>query len=163
MSPQHAGVTGKVENCVTWVFSALITACGQPWTDFDIYMPSAGRGTAAPPEGRHPGRPGVRDEARPGHRAAQAAGGGRDAALWAAADEVYGRSGELRDACRALGLAYVVIIPCDYQVTLAKGKAIRADQAIAGEVRAAVLRQRDQRPPLQRLGAFPPPARGSSC
>ena len=39
---------------------------------------------------------------------------------WVAADEVYGRCGEFRDACRALSLAYVVIIPCDYQVTIAK-------------------------------------------
>lgn len=32
-------------------------------------------------------------------------------ALWAAADEVYGRSGEFRAALRALALAYVVIAP----------------------------------------------------
>ena len=39
VAPQHAGVTGKVENCVTWVFSALVTASGQAWVDFDVYMP----------------------------------------------------------------------------------------------------------------------------
>jgi SRSO17 transposase len=39
VSPQHAGVTGKVENCVTWVFAALVTAFGQAWIDFDVYMP----------------------------------------------------------------------------------------------------------------------------
>jgi SRSO17 transposase len=39
VSPQHAGVTGKVENCVTWVFAALVTALGQAWVDFDVYMP----------------------------------------------------------------------------------------------------------------------------
>jgi len=54
--------------------------------------------------------------------------------LWAAADEVYGRSGEFRAALRALSLAYVVIIPCDYRVALAKNKVIRADEAIAGAV-----------------------------
>ena len=53
---------------------------------------------------------------------------------WAAADEVYGRCGEFRAALRALSLAYVVIIPCDYRVTLAKDTVIRADQAIAGAV-----------------------------
>src|SRR5271157_5916285 len=52
-------------------------------------------------------------------------------AMWAAADEVYGRCGEFREAYRALNLAYVVIIPCDYRVTLAKDTVIRADQAIA--------------------------------
>ena len=55
-------------------------------------------------------------------------------AMRAAADEVYGRSGEFRAACRALSLAYVVIIPCDCQVTLAKDTVIRADQAISGAV-----------------------------
>ena len=39
VSPQHAGVTGKVENCVTWVFAALVAAFGQAWIDFDVYMP----------------------------------------------------------------------------------------------------------------------------
>ena len=39
VSPQHAGVTGKVENCVTWVFAALVTATGQAWAWFDLYMP----------------------------------------------------------------------------------------------------------------------------
>src|SRR5258707_13905152 len=39
VAPQHAGVTGKVENCVTWVFAALVTAFGQAWVDFDVYMP----------------------------------------------------------------------------------------------------------------------------
>ena len=58
--------------------------------------------------------------------------------LWAAADEVYGRSGEFRDALRGLGLSYVVIIPCDYQVTFARNKVTRADQA----VREAVFEQR---------------------
>ena len=39
VSPQHSGVTGKTENCVTWVFSALVTATGQCWAWFDLYMP----------------------------------------------------------------------------------------------------------------------------
>jgi len=53
---------------------------------------------------------------------------------WAAADEVYGRCGEFRAALRALGLAYVVVIPCDYRVALARNTVIRADQAIARAV-----------------------------
>ena len=39
VAPQHAGCTGKVENCVTSVFSAYVTASGQAWADFDVYMP----------------------------------------------------------------------------------------------------------------------------
>ena len=120
-SPQHAGVTGKVENCVTWVFAALVTALGQAWADFDVYMPdcwakdAARRAKAGIPED-------LAFATKPELAIAQAKrlmeAGLR--VLWAAADEVYGRSGEFRAALRALSLAYVVIIPCDYRVTLAK-------------------------------------------
>jgi len=39
VAPQHAGCTGKVENCVTTVFTAYVTAHGEAWADFDVYMP----------------------------------------------------------------------------------------------------------------------------
>ena len=135
VSPQHAGVTGKVENCVTWVFAALVTALGQAWVDFDVYMPdcwakdAARRAEAGIPEK-------LAFATKPELAIAQAkrlmAAGLR--AMWAAADEVYGRCGEFRAALRALGLAYVVIIPCDYRVTLARNTVIRADAAIARAV-----------------------------
>ena len=131
VSPQHAGVTGKVENCVTWVFAALVTALGQAWIDFGVYMP---RSWADDPRRRAKARipEKLAFATKPELAIAQVkrlmAAGVR--AMWAAADEVYGRSGEFRAALRALSLAYVVIIPCDYKVTLAKNTVIRADQAI---------------------------------
>lgn len=138
-APQHAGVTGKVENCVTWVFAALVTALGQAWVDFDVYMPKcwaadpARRKTAGIPET-------LAFATKPDLAIAQVkrlmAAGLR--VTWAAADEVYGRCGEFREALRALSLAYVVIIPCDYRITLASGTVIRADQA----VRDAVFEER---------------------
>lgn len=39
VAPQHAGCTGKVENCVTTVFAAYVTAHRQAWADFDVSMP----------------------------------------------------------------------------------------------------------------------------
>ena len=39
VAPQHAGCTGTVENCVTTVFSAYVTANGQAWVDFEVYLP----------------------------------------------------------------------------------------------------------------------------
>ena len=39
VAPQYAGCTGQVENCVTTVFSAYVTARGQAWADFDVYVP----------------------------------------------------------------------------------------------------------------------------
>ena len=80
VSPQHAGVTGKVENCVTWVFTALVTAFGQAWVDFDVYMPDCwAKDPRAQEEGRDPGGPGVRHQAGTGHRAGQAPDRGRAA------------------------------------------------------------------------------------
>ena len=38
-APQHAGITGQAENCVTAVFSAYVATFGQAWADFDVYMP----------------------------------------------------------------------------------------------------------------------------
>jgi SRSO17 transposase len=135
VSPQHAGVTGKVENCVTWVFAALVTAFGQAWIDFDVYMPECwAKDPQRRAEARIPGK--LKFATKPELAAEQAKrlikAGVR--VMWAAADEVYGRSGEFRAALRALSLAYVVIIPCDYRVTLAKDKVIRADEAISEAV-----------------------------
>ena len=117
------------------MFAALVTALGQAWCDFDVYMPDA---WAKDPERREkagiPGR--LEFKTKPELAIAQvrrlAAAGLRF--CWVAADEVYGRCGEFRDACRALSLAYVVIIPCDYRVTIAKDKVIRADQAVGDAV-----------------------------
>jgi SRSO17 transposase len=134
VSPQHSGVTGRVENCVTWVFAALVTASAQAWAWFDLYMPED---TWAKDQQRRKkaGIPGsLLFATKPELAIAQVR---KLVSLgirffWVAADEVYGRSTAFRDACRALSLSYVVIIPCDYKVTLAKGAApVRADEAVA--------------------------------
>jgi SRSO17 transposase len=39
VGPQQAGCTGKVENCVTSVFTAYVTPTEATWVDFDVYMP----------------------------------------------------------------------------------------------------------------------------
>ena len=137
VSPQHAGVTGRVENCVTWVFAALVTARDQAWAWFDLYMPEDA--WAGDPERREKaGIPeGLAFATKPVLAIAQVR---KLAALgirfcWVAADEVYGRSKDFRDACRALGRSYVVIVPCDYKVTLARGAdPVRADEAAARAV-----------------------------
>jgi SRSO17 transposase len=135
VAPQHAGVTGKVENCVTWVFTALVTALGQAWADFDVYMPKS---WAQDPERRRKaGIPaGLLFATKPELAIEQvkrlAASGTR--VLWAAADEVYGRCADFRSTLRLLDLAYVVIVPCSQAVVLAKNKTARADQAFSGAV-----------------------------
>ena len=136
VSPQHSGVTGKTENCVTWVFSALVTATGQCWAWFDLYMPECW--AKDPARRKKAGIPrGLTFATKPDLAIAQVKAiierGVR--ICWVAADEVYGRSGDFRAACRALFLSYVVIIPCDYRVTLARGTApVRAAEAARGAV-----------------------------
>jgi len=116
---------------VTWVFTALVTAFGQAWADFDVYMPDCWAGD--PRRRKKAGIPeGLKFATKPELALEQVkrllAGGLR--VLWAAAGEVYGRSGDFRAGLRALGLSYVVIIPCDTMITFARSKVTRADQAI---------------------------------
>ena len=134
-APQHAGCTGKVENCVTTVFSAYVTAAGQAWIDWDVYMPERWAGDL--PRRQAAGIPGglefaTKPDLAIGQLRRLTAAG--LPARWAAADEVYGRSGAFRQACEEARLAYVVIIPCDYQVTTPAGTVVRADQAAADAV-----------------------------
>jgi hypothetical protein len=135
-SPQHSGVTGKTENCVTWVFSVLVTATGQCWAWFDLYMPECW--AKDPARRKKAGIPwGLTFATKPDLAIAQVKAviehGVR--VCWVAADEVYGRSGDFRAACRALLLSYVVIVPCDCRVTLAKGTdPVRVEKAARGAV-----------------------------
>jgi SRSO17 transposase len=136
VAPRHAGCTGAVENCVTTVFAAYVTTSGQAWADFDVSMPD--RWARDPGRRRAAGIPeDLAMTTKPDLAAAQvrqlvAAG---LPAGWVAFDEVYTRSGTLREACEKAGLAYVGILPCDLFITLPSGAVIRADQAVKDAVR----------------------------
>jgi len=135
VAPQHAGCTGKVENCVTTVFCAYVTAGGQAWVDFDVYMPQRWAGDQA--RRRAAGIPDDLEFATKPQLAMrqlerQLAAG--SPAKWVAFDEVYGRSEALRKHAARAGLAYAAIIPCDYLVTTPAGTTTRADAAIANAV-----------------------------
>ena len=135
VAPQHAGCTGHVENCVTTVFSAWVTTSGQAWADFDVFMPQRWekdwrRRRAA----RIPGK--LERKTKP-----QLAIGQLERLLdaglpakWAAYDEVYGRSSELRRFCESRGLPYVAVIPRDFRITLPSGAVIKAGDAAGDAV-----------------------------
>ena len=55
-------------------------------------------------------------------------------AKWAAYDEVYGRSGELRGFCESRGLPYVAVIARDFRITLPSGAVIKAGDAAGDAV-----------------------------
>ena len=135
VAPQHAGCTGTVENCVTTVFSAYVTANGQAWVDFEVYLPQ--RWARDLPRRRAAGIPddltfATKPQLAMNQLDRLTAGlpGAELPARWVAFDEVYGRSEALRTTAARAGLAYVAIIPCDYQLTLPSGTTIRADQAV---------------------------------
>jgi hypothetical protein len=41
---------------------------------------------------------------------------------WVAGDEVYGRSGKLREACEKAGKGYVLEVPVNFHITLPSGR-----------------------------------------
>jgi SRSO17 transposase len=107
-APQHAGCTGQVENCVTTVFSAYVTATGHAWADFDVYMPE--RWARDLPRRRAAGIPDDLDFATRPQLAMNQLDRLTAAGLPArrvAFDEVYGRSEQLRKKAAKAGLAYV--------------------------------------------------------
>jgi SRSO17 transposase len=135
VAPQHAGCTGTVENCVTTVFCAYVTANGQAWVDFEVYLPQRWardlprrRAAGIPDDLQFATKPQLAMNQLDRLAATQLPVG------WVAFDEVYGRSEALRTKAARAGLAYVAIIPCDYQLTLPSGTTIRADQAVADAV-----------------------------
>jgi len=155
---QHAGITGQVENCQTVVNCAYVTSCGHALLDFRFYLPRAWcedderRARAqVPTDVTFKTKTELGTEMVTGAVTAGVPFG------WAAGDEVYGRSGKLRQACEDAGKGYVLEVPCDFRVRLhpRRGK-IRADgggTAGAGhDVGDSLVRARLQRPPRLPLG-----------
>ena len=103
--------------------------------DFDVFMP--GRWEKDRQRRRAAGIPGsLRHKAKP-ELARRQLGRLLDAgmpAAWAAFDEVYTRSGKLRQECGKRRLPYVGIAPRDFRVTLPSGNLIKAEDAVKDAV-----------------------------
>ena len=120
---QYAGITGQVENCQTVVFAAYVTHRAHAAFDFRLYLPKAWfRGRARRARARVPG--GVRFATKPALAAAMVTAAVRSCVpfAWVAGDEVYGRSGKLRQACEKAGKGYVLGVPVNFRVTLPSGR-----------------------------------------
>ena len=154
VAPQHAGCTGTVENCVTTVFCAYVTANGQAWVDFDVYMPQRWASDAA--RRRAAGIPdelpfATKPQLAMNQLDRQVAAG--SPARWVAFDEVYGRSEPAAQQGRRArpGLCGDHPVRLPDPAALGRGDPRRSGRPGRG-VRAPVLRERLQRTPLQRLG-----------
>jgi len=120
---QYAGITGQVENCQTVVFAAYVTHRAHAAFDFRLYLPKAWfRGRARRQRARVPG--GVRFATKPALAAAMVTAAAWSCVpfAWVAGDEVYGRSGKLRQACEKAGKGYVLGVPVNFRVTLPSGR-----------------------------------------
>jgi SRSO17 transposase len=139
---QYAGITGQVENCQTVVFAAYVTARAHTLFDFRLYLPRAWcqdskrRERARVPDG-------AEFATKPALGTAMITGAA-DAGVpfaWAAADEVYGRSSQLREACEQEKKGYVVAVPVNFAVTLPSGRKA-AVSAVARLIPAAAWETR---------------------
>ena len=120
---QYAGITGQVENCQTVVFAAYVTRRGHAPFDFRLYLPKSWfRGRARRERARVPAR--TRFAAKPALAAAMVTAAARAGVpfSWVAGDEVYGRSGRLRQACEKAGKGYVLAVPVNFPVRLPSGR-----------------------------------------
>jgi SRSO17 transposase len=120
---QHAGITGQVENCQTVVFAAYVTARGHTLFDFRLYLPrqwcadeQRRQRAHVPQEVEFTTKPAL------GTAMITAAVAAGVPFAWAAADEVYGRSSKLREACETNHKGYVVAVPVNFAVTLSSGR-----------------------------------------
>ena len=129
---QYSGTMGRVENVIVAVYTTYATERGHALIDRDLYVQED---WFADPD--RMARAGFdADHAfatKPELALAQAkralAGGVRPG--WAAGDEVYGRSGELREFFEQRGIGYVFAVPVDFHLTTSGRVRIRADQALS--------------------------------
>jgi SRSO17 transposase len=142
---QYSGTAGRVESCQVGVFATYVSPLGRALVDRDLYLTkewaadAPRRAEAAVPVD-------VEFATKPALGAAmlkRAVTGGLPAG-WATGDEVYGRDPKLRQACRDLGLNYVLVVPANQHVRVAgaeDGPKRRADE-IAAELSGRSFRRR---------------------
>ncbi len=120
---QHAGITGQVENCQTVVFAAYVTARAHALFDFRLYLPKAWCGDRARRDRAHvPDVTAFTTKPALGTAMITGAASAGVPFAWVAADEVYGRSSKLREACEKDKKGYVLAVPVNFAITLPSGR-----------------------------------------
>ena len=120
---QYAGITGQVETCQSVVFAAYVTGCAHALFDFQLYLPKSWcADRARRKQARVPDE--VEFATKPALGTAMITGAASAGVpfAWVAADEVYGRSSKLRQACEKDVKGYVFAVPVNFTVTLSSGR-----------------------------------------
>jgi SRSO17 transposase len=132
VSTQHAGVTGRLENCQTIVNAVFDNGTVEAWIDFRLYLPECWSVDPQRREGAAVPEP-VAFATKPA-LAAQMLKVALDRGLpirWLAGDEVYGADPLLRAEAEARGLGYVLAVRSNHWITLDSGERLTAEAALA--------------------------------
>jgi SRSO17 transposase len=128
---QYSGTMGRVENVIVAVCTRYATDRGHALIDRDLYVqddwfkdPARMAKAGFPADHAFATKPAL---ALAQAKRALAAG---IRPGWAAGDEVYGRSRELREFLEAAGIGYVFAVPVDHRFTTCGGLRMRADQVL---------------------------------
>jgi SRSO17 transposase len=128
---QYSGTMGRVENVIVAVYTTYATEQGHALFDRDLYVQEDW--FAEPERMANAGFPADHAFATKPELALAQAKRVLSAGIhpaWAAGDEVYGRSGELRGFFEDRGIGYVFAVPVDFHITTSGQVRMRADQAL---------------------------------
>ena len=133
-APPDAGITRQVENCQTVVNCAYVTGRGHALYDIRLYLPQEWcEDEVRRARAQVPADVEFATKTELGTQMITGAIGRGVRFGWAAANEVYGRSAKLQQACEDAGKGYVLAVPRDFRVRLhpQRGK-MRPDVACRG-------------------------------
>jgi SRSO17 transposase len=128
---QYSGTMGRVENVIVAVYTTYATEKGHALLDRDLYVQQDW--FSEPERMAKAGLPADHAFATKPELALAQAKRTLSAGIhpaWAAGDEVYGRSGELRGFFEDAGIGYVFAVPADFHLTTSGQVRMRADQAL---------------------------------
>ena len=133
---QYSGTAGRVENCQIGVFLAYATESECAYVDAELYVPESWTKDRARCDAAGiPKNVVFQTKPQLAQRMLERALETDGRTEWVLADEVYGKSQELRDWLEEQRQSYVLAVPCNLGVCLPGQKrkeARRADEVVAG-------------------------------
>lgn len=133
---QYMGCAGRIANGVNTVYCSYATPGGHALVGARIYLPADQLADPARRAACGIG-PDVTFRTKPQLAMDLCRDMVTDATMppWAAADEVYGRSSQLREFLQDNGIGYVMRVGCAFHITITPGDSARADEVVARYLR----------------------------